>query len=147
VEFDFKRENRGKLWNIPTGEANWKLKDDESANWFDDEQNDSEDNTPSASNHIYQIDGPGYPLGTNIQDDRVFYSYIFRDWVMVKLYGTWYRCSPWLRWHQQLYVKPRTDDPTLLRRAGAGPDGPDEDWVFQQLDSGWIEIPDNPPAP
>jgi len=58
----------------------------------------------------------------------------------------WHKCSGYLEWHHQLYVKPRTDDATLLRRAGATPQGAAEDRVYQKLGEGWIEVPDAPPA-
>jgi hypothetical protein len=147
AEFDFKREVRRRVWRILTGEANWRMFDDKSTRWFDDENQYWEDNTPSVSNHIYQIDGPGIYDSTTQVITHIFGSCILRDWVMVRLYGTWYRCSDFLRWHSQCYVKARTDDPALLRRAGAGPGGPTGEWNFQKHGSGWIQIPDNPPAP
>jgi hypothetical protein len=146
AEFDFKREIRGKGWVVVRGGSGWTVDRDRTGAWQDDEQQDAEANTPTPSDHIYQIDGPGYVLATNAVNDREFEAFIYRDWAMVKLYGTWYRCSGYLRWHQQLYVRPRTDDPTLLRRAGAGPGGPTSEWSFQKLGSGWIDIPSQPPA-
>jgi hypothetical protein len=147
VEFDFKRELRGKGWVVPNGEANWRLGLNKMDKWYADERQDAEDNTPSSGDHIYQIDGPGYLVASNFPFDLDFDAVIFRDWAMVKLYGTWYRSSGYLRWHHQIYVKPRIDDPTLLRRAGAGPEGPTAEWSFQKLGAGWIDIPAQPPAP
>ncbi len=145
VTFDFKRELRGKVWKVPPGGGDWTVLSDKTDKWYDDTGSDRIDNTPSSTDHIYQIDGPGWGMGLTSSGKYVFIVHNFREWARVKLYGTWYHCSDFLRWHSQIYLKPRPSNPMYLRRAGASPEGPGPEWSYQKLGAGWQTIPAEPP--
>lgn len=132
--FTFEREVWSKLWVILPGESEWTLVHADTS-WQDDDWDDDpdEDNTPSAENHIYQIDGPGYDRKDQALCTRFAVVNLFRQRVLVKLDGTWYQCSDFCKWHSQLYLKPK-DELWLTRDVPAK----------QKLGGGWINIPANP---
>ena len=146
-EFRFKREVHGVGWRILPGQSEWHeyplwMKKE---TWHDDTDYNTQDNTPSALNHIYEIDAPGI-IEYKAEDlVRVFGCHIFRERVSVKLYGTWYVCSNYLRWHHQMYVDPDPEKPGWLHRAGSSSTGPLLDWAYQKLGGNWMEIPLFPP--
>jgi hypothetical protein len=129
------------VW-VKFGEGQWgEPLIDETYDWVSDEvppdpflPQPDEDLTPSADNHIYDIDGPG--CSSKIRADAGDYSaYVadFRECVYVAVRGDWRQCSNFYKWHHQLYLQPKND--TELTRAAAG---------LQKLGGGWIAIPDQP---
>jgi hypothetical protein len=63
-----------------------------------------EDVTPSATDHIYSIDGPGWDSKTGTTPTVVYAN--FREHVSVTLYGSSFVCSNWFLWHSQTHVVP-----------------------------------------
>jgi hypothetical protein len=57
----------------------------------------------------------------------------FRDWVVVKIDGTWWQCSDYYKWHHKMYGEPKDSD--YLTRASTN---------LQELGSGWITVPNSP---
>ena len=145
VVFDYKRELRGKAWRVPPGGGDWILFLNRTDKWYDDTLADRIDGTPSDTDHIYQIDGPGWTTASTALNKYGFVVHNFREWARVKLYDRWYQCSNFLRWHSHTYLKPKPGDPRYLSRAGAGPNGPGPEWSYQKLGAGWQEIPAEPP--
>ena len=133
VEFDIKRDRWAKSWKKLEG-GGWNLIDN-STPWTDDDPvNGDEDLTPSANDHIYHIDGPGF--GNKNRGPTWDYLAMigdFREWVMIKIDGTWYQCSDYYKWHTKCYTKPK--DATDMTR---------DSLILQQLGSGWITVPNSP---
>jgi hypothetical protein len=94
-----------------------------------------QDRTPSAQDHIYELDGPGPTYKDRENCDYVADIADFRECVFLWLGGVqFYQCSNWYKWHSQIYVKPK--NATELTR-----DAP----AKQKLGGGaWITVPDNP---
>ena len=61
--------------------------------------------------------------------------YVFdaREWVMVKIDGSWYQCSKYYKWNTKTITKPKND--TEMTRTYI---------LSQLLGSGWITVPDTP---
>jgi hypothetical protein len=88
----------------------------------------------SATDHIYEIDGPGLRM----KDQGEFYDHLasvgdFYEWVEVVIDGSSYQCSDYYKWHSQWYLKPK--NATELTRDSS---------TLQKLGSGWITVPDTP---
>jgi hypothetical protein len=131
VQFDIKRDKWRKYWDKFEGDE-WQLSGDATPWQTDDSSNSDEDLTPSVLNHIYSIDGPGYPGKSRIYDYRAYIG-DFREWVMVEIDGTAYQCSDYYKWHSQMYLKWKND--TEMTRDSLG---------LQKLSAGWITVPDSP---
>ena len=131
VQFDIKRDKWRKTW-IKFEEGEWQLSGDATPWENDDLWDTDEDLTPSPSNHIYSVDGPGYPGKSRIYDYRAYIG-DFREWVKVKIDGTWYQCSDYYKWHSQMYLEWKND--TEITRDSLG---------LQKLSAGWITVPDSP---
>jgi len=138
VQFDIGRHKWRRGWYKVEGH-DWYLASPPSTNpppWRDDDAtNNDEDLSPSASAHIYSLDGPGYPVK---QRNPWVYDYLahiadYREFVRVKIGSQWYRCSDFYKWHAQIYIKPK--DAAYLTR-----DVPER----QKLGGGWITIPNMP---
>jgi hypothetical protein len=155
VTFDFFREVWGKAWVVNQGEYGWRVEVDETGSWHNDDTGPNhqkdEDLTPSNDQHIYQVDVHGCwdEMEATFGHTQLFGTSNFRDCCRVLLYETGYRCSGYLKWKSQFYVKPLGTPPGALNRAGATPEGPDEDsgWNKQILGEGWMAIPSSPPSP
>ncbi|MFQ6133784.1 MAG: hypothetical protein ACE5R4_17210 [Armatimonadota bacterium] len=94
---------------------------------------DDEDLTPSASDHIYAIDGPGLSSKSITGGPYTVMTANLREWVMVRIYGVWYQCSGFFKWHSQDWERPKNT--TELTR-----DSRDR----QKLGDGWIAVPASP---
>jgi hypothetical protein len=137
IEFDFERDKYGTLWFKEIGGAQWLIDPDSESAWDDDDpNNDDEDLSPSSHDHIYAIDGPGYGSHGRGTDGQ-FYVRNFREHVWVKLYGRWYQCSTFFKWHVQLYIIPKPNDPSWLTRTA----------ISQQLLGAGYVITSSPPPP
>ena len=134
VSFDFEREKWHQWWKKVVG-GNWQLGQDETNPWRPDDPTESdEDKTPSETDHIYHIDGPGFG-NKNRGPTWDYLAQIgdFREWVTVNIDGAWYQCSNYYKWHSKCYTKPK--DANYMTRDALG---------LQQLGSGWIVVPNNP---
>jgi len=136
--FDFARWERSKEWYKVTDDSEW-ICVPPTHDWLSDEgpDNSDEDLTPSSSDHIYQIDGPG--CGTRNRLHPVDYRFSvsnFRECVYVILYGNTHQCSDWFRWHDKFYIVPKDEE--FITRGGM---------EYQGLGAGWIAWPDTPPDP
>jgi len=93
-----------------------------------------EDTSVSGNDHIYQIDGPGFGDKWRTPEwDYLCQIANFREYVKVKIGGTWYQCSDYFKWHSKLYTKPK--NPTFMTRDWAKP---------QVLGDGWVTVPESP---
>jgi hypothetical protein len=126
VEFDFDRKRWARMWFSSNG-IDWDLVRDETP-WKPDERDDDEDKSPSPSNHIYEIDGPGLPWRTR-PPNYVSLKCNLKEWVMVKIDSTPYQCSDYLRWHSKVRTWPK--DSTYTTRMPM---------AYQRLGSGWISV-------
>jgi hypothetical protein len=135
VQFDFDRQKWSRLWYKLEGEEDWGPPDQSAVPWQPDDGGESdEDKTPSATDHIYHIDGPGYASKLRTASrDYVGYIGDRREWVKVYIDGNWYQCSDYYKWHVQWFTKPKNG--TEMTRDSVG---------LQKLDSGWISVPDSP---
>ena len=131
VEFNFERKKWARTWFSSNG-TNWNLEYDYTPWQEDDLREDDEDKTPSEYDHIYQIDGPGLPWKDR-PPNYVAHLVDLKEWVMVKIDGSWYQCSDYYKWHSKVRTQPK-----------------DSNWVtrepmdFQQLGQGWIYIGNDP---
>lgn len=94
VHFDFDRKCWARMW-FSENAIDWDLERDKTP-WQPDDGGDvDEDQSPSPSNHIYQIDGPG--LTWRVWPPK-YVSHVgdFKEWVMVKIDESWYQCSDYL---------------------------------------------------
>jgi len=132
VQFDIKREKWSKIWEKNQG-GQWQLVSDATPWQPDDSTNSDEDLTPSGTNHIYSIDGPGAIYRSRSITDYFAYIGDFKEWVKVKIDGTWYQCSEYYKWHSKCYAEPK--DANYLTR---------DSTALQKLGSGWIAVPDSP---
>lgn len=138
AQFTFERDTWCRSWVKVAGEGFWTLVKADIP-WQDDDWPDDadEDNTPSAQNHIYQIDGPGHGMKSQFTDfgQYTHWAHIMdlRQRVLVSFGGGWRQCSDFYKWHSQIYLKPK--NATELTR-----DAP----ALQNLGGGWIAVPDNP---
>jgi hypothetical protein len=131
VLFDLTREKQGRTWMRTSG-GQWNMVGDFPV-WTDDDAGQTdEDISPSADDHIYAIDGPGFADKRRSWDEKVHVVNL-RESVIVSIYGNQYQCSDFLKWHSKVYVQPKND--TELTRAAA---------AQQSLGSGWIAIGSNP---
>lgn len=132
VQFDIKREKWRKIWEKQVG-GQWQLVSNSTPWQTDDSTNSDEDLTPSGTNHIYSIDGPG--AGYRMRSVCDYFAYIgdFKEWVMVSIDSNWYQCSNYYKWHSKCYTEPK--DVNYLTRDALS---------LQQLGSGWITVPSNP---
>ena len=139
VVFDFEREVQSRYWYIFGNKYGpWVEKYDKTDKWYEDDlREDDEDISVSPSDHIYQTDGPGFSEKGRWGGDYLFHMANLREWVTVKIDGTPYQCSDFLKWHSQVYLKPK--DANDLTR------GINE----QKLGGDWIGIRDlfGPPRP
>lgn len=135
VDFDIKRDCWARVWDKLEDANEWGEPTDDSTPWTPDDppSNSDEDLTPSESNHIYQIDAPGFTTKWRTGWDCLAYIGDFKEWVMVKIDGTWYQCSNYYKWHSKLYTEPKNE--TEMTRAA---------WDLQQLGGGWIIVSDSP---
>jgi len=106
VQFDIKRDKWLRTWYI-TGDG-WQLLT-EHVPWASDDANSvtDEDLSPSATDHIYSVDGPGaYSRDGTVLN---YYARIddFREYVLVQIGGTWYQCSDFYKWHDKMSLKPK----------------------------------------
>jgi hypothetical protein len=69
----------------------------------DDNTNTDEDLTPSAQDHIYSADWPGFTLSTAGADEGVMKA-SFVEWVTINLSG-WERCSTDYLWHSIVWLE------------------------------------------
>lgn len=137
VEFDIKREAWARFWTKWDVNGEWEPYltvvpwDD------DDPNNNDEDLSPSGSNHIYSIDGPGWgsPYRVYLSYDHVALIADFRERVMIKIDGTWYQCSDFYKWKTSMYLKPKPPYIDLLTRDLSKP---------QDVSPGWSGVPDEP---
>jgi hypothetical protein len=134
VSFHINRYRWARAW-IRLGIGSWTMVDD-STPWMDDNGglSDDEDLTPSASDHIYNTDSPGFPT----KDRGPTYDHLvaigdFKEWVTVSIGGNWYQCSNYYKWHTKCYTQPK--DASYMTR-----DSMDK----QALGSGWITVPTVP---
>jgi len=133
VEFDIKRDKWGKAWEKLQG-GSWTLFNNSTPWKPDDSHNDDEDLTPSTSDHIYQIDGPGITVKNRGSTwDYIAHIFDFREWVMVSIDSNWYQCSNYYKWHSKCYTEPK--DANYMTR---------DSLSLQQLGSGWITVPSSP---
>lgn len=136
VEFDVKREKWGKSWRMLDGGTWGLIPGCDWTPWEGDDGSDiEEDLTPSAGDHIYGLDGPGF----NTRERGLFHDYLcciidFREYVKVRIDGTWYDCSGFYKWHSKCYTKPKAGT-TFMTRDSIG---------LQILGSGWITVPNSP---
>jgi len=133
VTFDFTRKMWSKAWR-KLDAGSWSVWDDCTGYWHNDEVDYDEDVTVSATDHIYEIDGPGLRM----KDQGEFYDHLasvgdFYEWVEVVIDGSSYQCSDYYKWHSQWYLKPK--NATELTRDSS---------TLQKLGSGWITVPDTP---
>lgn len=141
VEFHWLRDLYRKIWKKKVGGA-WAIESDKTPWEPDDHANHTdEDNTPSTTagkkDYIFQLDAPRLLFKTTTASwDYLAYIGDFRDRVEVKIYGQWYQCSDFYKWHAQLYTMPKPNDAPNMTRTAL-----DE----QKLGQGWITIPANPP--
>ncbi len=136
VVFDFVRHRCRRMWK-KFGDGDWgpPFVDDTPWTWDESVPDNDEDTTPSADNHIYHIDGPGFRSKDRALGDYFAYVGDFRECVRVSIMGDMHQCSDFYKWHHQMYLKPKNE--TELTRAAAG---------LQKLGGGWIAIPDKPVA-
>jgi hypothetical protein len=135
VEFDFNRKKWERAWE-KKGTGNWQSVVDNTPWTPDDLVETDEDKTPSCFNYIYHIDGPGIlNLTTGPTRDYVAHIIDLKEWIMVKIDGTWYQCSDFYKWHSKIYTAPI---PPLNLNMTRSPSG------SQELGSDWITVPSNP---
>ncbi len=99
ISFDLQREAWFKTWIWNPAQSKWFTAPWPPAWTYDHFVADDRDVTPSAQEHVYQIDGPGWyhkegSLPIVFRGD-------FRDWAVINLDGTSYQCSDYYRWHAQ----------------------------------------------
>jgi hypothetical protein len=135
VNFDIKRDRWAKCWK-KKGSEEWEIPPMvDSTPWQDDDSwNNDEDLTPSATNHIYSTDSPGFDYkDIELELDSVAMIGDFREWVIVSIDGSWYQCSNYYKWHTKTITKPKND--TEMTRTYI---------LSQLLGGGWIVVPDSP---
>ena|GEM_PF-1996334 len=133
VAFNIKRDRWARCWSKMLDANSWGEPDDDSTPWKpDDPYNYDEDLTPSGTNHIYQIDGPGFTTKERDGWDCLAYIGNFREWVAVEIDGVSYQCSDYYRWHSKLYTKPKPSTQYMTRN-----------WSKpQELGGGWVSVPE-----
>ena len=136
VAVGFTRQKWMKSWwrypDDPPGE--WEPNPANNTDWTpDDPSNDDEDLTPSLTNHIYHIDGPGSWTKAHLGREAWIQMADFREWVTVQIDGTWYQCSDYYKWHSKVRLE-RKDAYDYTRSSMS----------LQALGAGWITLPDNP---
>ncbi|MCK4787229.1 MAG: hypothetical protein KAV87_25945 [Desulfobacteraceae bacterium] len=105
VEFDFDRKCWVRMWYSSNG-IDWELELDKTP-WQPDDGGDvDEDQSPSPLNHIYQIDGPGLTWRVR-PPNYVVHVGDFKEWVMVKIDGSWYQCSDYYKWYSKVRTQPK----------------------------------------
>jgi hypothetical protein len=137
VEFDIKRDKWVRAWQkFGSASDPWGNPVADETPWqSDDQSDDDEDLTPSTTNRIYSIDAPGSAHRSRSLCDYFAKIGNYREWVVVKIDGSWYQCSDYYKWHGKVYACPKgTTSPFLTR----------DDMSKQSLGSGWIEVPSNP---
>lgn len=136
VGFLFNRWVWGKIWEKSEG-GGWHLERLDTP-WRDDtgENFADQDRTPSAQDHIYELDAPGPTFKHRDDCDYVADIADFRERVLLWLGGDeFYQCSNWYKWHSQIYLKPKNAG-ELTRDAPAK----------QKLGGGaWIIVPEDNP--
>lgn len=132
VQFNIKRLKWYRIWEKLQG-GSWQLVKDWTPWTNDDLWDGDEDLTPSGTNHIYSLDGPGAIYNTRSVTDYFTCIGDFREWVIVNIDSTWYQCSNYYKWHSKMYAKPK--DANYLTR---------DSMSLQQLGEGWIAVPNSP---
>jgi hypothetical protein len=131
VEFDFDRKCWSRMWTSED-RYDWDLEWDKTPWYPDDLREDDEDKTVSSEDHIYQTDGPGLTWD-DCPPNYVSHVANLKEWVRVKIDGSWYQCSNYYKWHSKVQTQPKGSTGYITR----------EDMAYQRLGSGWIFV--NPP--
>ncbi len=128
AEFDFDRKCWARMWVSPDG-YDWDLDQDKTPWYPDDLREDDEDKTVSSNDHLYQTDGPGLPWNDR-PPNYVSHVADLKEWVMIKIDGSWYQCSNYYKWHSKVQTQPKGITSYITR----------EDMAYQRLGSGWIQV-------
>jgi hypothetical protein len=134
VNFDIKRDRWAKCWEKWDGGV-W-FPTDNSTPWQDDDpDNSDEDLVPSDRDYIYSIDGPGFIIKNRGPTwDYLAMFFDAREWVIIKIDGSWYQCSDYYKWHSKTITVPKLTDNEMTRAY----------MDLQLLGGGWIIVPDSP---
>jgi hypothetical protein len=137
VTFDFKRDRWGRGWRKLAGGVWIPLMDAPNPWSPDDDINSDEDLSVSSGQHIYSIDGPGWPSPGCAPGlyDYLAIIWDFREYVVINIGGTWYQCSNYCKWHSKVYTEPVSESSSYMTRSAMS---------LQALGEGWITVPDNP---
>jgi hypothetical protein len=134
VQFDIKRDKWSRAWNITGG--GWQPEPPSIPWTSDDTTNADEDLSPSTTDHIYSVDSPGLLSRDGTTCDYWARIGDFREYVVVRIDGTWYQCSDFYKWHDKMYLKPKPGGPPYYLTR--------DDMSKQALGGGWITVPANP---
>jgi hypothetical protein len=135
VSFTFARLVWGKGWSRNTTNDAWTVQNN-STPWQNDDLTESdEDKTVSPSNHIYQIDGPGFAVKLISEGWGPYMAQVadLMDVTAVIFEGHTYQCSDFYKWHTKTYLKPKNAT-ELTRDIGS----------LQEVGGGWIAVPSSP---
>ena len=133
VLFDYKRDVWTRTWTWTAFEGEWRSILSDAAWTFDDLGQAAEDLTPSDADHIYSIDGPGWPSHENPSSaqNRTRFVLNAREYVKLTIYGGVFTVSSYARWHSKVSYETDPTEPTKFRR---------EPSAQQKLGTGWINV-------